>query len=242
MSYIRVNNGFLGYRPSNTTRFCGSDSLYNLNDSLQKMPNDWYYKDVEITYNNNSLGHRCNHVESINLDNYVLFVGCSHTVGVGNRIEDCFPYQVAQSLNMDYYTLAIGGTGSDVMFHNLSLWLATIAKRPKFIVWQWSGPVRYITMKGHNIFGSCGVWNNSKESEDFIIAGEVVNFFNTRIAMVSAFLKNIQIPLIEVSFMPDTPNAIFYEGLDYARDHQHYGVLSNKKLAEILTSTIQSYK
>ena len=62
--------------------------------------------------NNNFTGERA---QEIILNNYILFTGCSHTKGVGLALEDTYPYLLAQKLNCDYYNLALGGTGQDVM-------------------------------------------------------------------------------------------------------------------------------
>ena len=51
----------------------------------------------EITYKFNSFAFRCNEFTS---DPSILFLGCSHTVGVGLPIEHTWPTIVANNLNL----------------------------------------------------------------------------------------------------------------------------------------------
>ena len=56
----------------------------------------------------NSFGHRCKEIADLDFDNYVLFAGCSHTVGVGVTVKQSYPYRVAKKLKCDYYNLGLG--------------------------------------------------------------------------------------------------------------------------------------
>ena len=43
-------------------------------------------------------------------DNYILFIGCSHTMGVGLELEKTYPHILSEKLKMDYYNLAVPAT------------------------------------------------------------------------------------------------------------------------------------
>ena len=73
--------------------------------------------------------------EDIDLDNYILVIGCSQTEGIGLKIEDTYPYLLSKNLNCDYYNLGICGTGIDVLNYNLVTWFTKIKKPPKLLIY-----------------------------------------------------------------------------------------------------------
>lgn len=234
---LSLNEGFIGCKPDSILYFSGQDSEDLYTAHLKSMPLDWYYRNNILSYRYNSLGHRSKNIDEIDLENYILFVGCSHTEGIGHILEDTYPYKVASLLNCDYYNLGIGGCGIDIMLHNLSMWLLNIPQKPKAIVWQWTDPVRYLTVNevSDPYVVSHGIWEQNKTNQDFIIAGESSNFFRGRTFIVAEYLKSIEnrISVIQVSFQEKyATNKIFYQCADRARDNGHYGRESNKILAE----------
>lgn len=230
---LLISDGFLGAEPNITKEFSGSDTLKNLQTKIKTAPDNWYYKDKKIIYNYNSYGHRCVDIKNINLNNYILFLGCSHTEGVGNLLEDTYPYIVAQELKCDYYNLAIGGTGLDTMYHNLNIWLNTITKPPKHIIWQWPEPTRFLSdispENEINIFNS-GLWSTDTNHKNFILMADMVGFFSARVKLLEILLKNIPNVLELEIFVGSKEGRIIYDFLDRARD-DHAGYLSHKHLA-----------
>ena len=82
---MKFNKNFIGNNmPNKTVNFLGfTDSEERYLESIKTQPNDWYYKDRSFTYSYNEYGHRSKNISDIDLDNYILFTGCSHTEGVG---------------------------------------------------------------------------------------------------------------------------------------------------------------
>lgn len=235
---LYINSGFLGenplhpVRPSVHTKYSGHDSPELLEKNLKIKPDNWYYRNISIDYLYNNLGHRCKRIGEIDLNNYILFIGCSHTEGVGNRIIDTFPYIVSKELKCDYYNLSLGGSGIDTMMHNLNIWLHKIKHQPKYIVWQWPEPTRYLSYDGKNI-NRHGTWQDDTNTSNFIIAGDMSNYFHARIKLAESLLE--QLPnVVEIDFFTKKNKNIFFERLDLARDDLHYGVESNKNLASKL--------
>ena len=90
---MELYNNLLGWsQAGSTTDRCANDTPENLKKNLSKQPADWYYQDKEIYYKWNSTGHRCKEISDIDLSNYILTIGCSHTVGVGLELEKSYPY------------------------------------------------------------------------------------------------------------------------------------------------------
>ena len=72
---MQFNENFIGYQPNVTVKFSGGDQELFYEQNLIDQPDDWYYRSTDITYEYNSLGHRCKNIEDIDLDNYLLFSG-----------------------------------------------------------------------------------------------------------------------------------------------------------------------
>lgn len=108
------------------------EETFNLH--LRQQPKDWIYRNVDVTYKFNSLGHRCKEIDE--LDDFFLVIGCSNTLGYGLPLERTYPYLLSQKLNLDYYNLSMNGAGPDIVFINLLIFLNNY-KKPKFVLIQW---------------------------------------------------------------------------------------------------------
>lgn len=236
---LEITNGFLGFGVNRSVRFSGHDSIELLNNNLKTKPIDWYYRNKDIVYSYNNLGHRSASIDNINLDNYILFVGCSHTEGVGLALEDRYSHIVAKESNHDYYNLSVGGTGIDTMMHNLNIWLTTVQQKPKYIIWQWPEPGRYLSYD-KNVIGAHGMWQKDPNVINFILAGDMSNYFNARLKLAQILLEKLDnVITIDIFEFVDRKSNIFFEKLDLARDDLHYGVLSNRKIANLVLDIIK---
>ena len=239
-------DGFLGDEPYDVSKYTGSDSLENYEKQLKSKPNDWYYKDLPIEYRLNKNGHRSKDIVDLNLEDYILFIGCSHTYGVGNRLEDTYPFLLSQNLNCDYYNLAIGGTGSDTAYHNLNVWLTRFQNNmPKLIIWQWIYPARFLgklDRDNYNSFDTFGPWLGKINVDKLLVLQEEYSIFDTRDILVGEFLNHLnnKIPVIEVSSLefraPITEEkkyrTVEFFPVDKARDEVHYGLETSRLLVE----------
>ena len=228
---MRFNDGFIGLTNTKTVyRFSGGDSEDRFNQNLKSQPDDWYYRFNEVTYDINNLGHRSKNIEDIDLDNYILFTGCSHTEGIGLELEKTFPYATANSLGIDYYNLALGGSGIDVMTHNLLMWIHTVKKLPKALIIMWPQASRFARLQEDNEslsfeLPSCAT---SVDDEKFIVMGEKINFFET------VHLSSKKIINAAYSCKTIHLKTTMLSQADTARDLAHAGILSNRYLADYL--------
>lgn len=247
---LLLNNDFIGYHPDeHNVLFSGSDTEELYQENLKKQPSNWYYRDKQITYNRNSNGHRCKEVQDIDLDNYILFSGCSHSEGIGLELENTYPYLISKSLSCDYYNLGLGGTGYDALLHNLITWFSKVKRKPKVVIIQWPDYTRFVSKcppehsKNPDTLIGNGSWSTQIGVDKFCAIGHDIGFFETRRTMAYKLIKNlIDRPIIEVSYK----NSIFNDDTvkllpfnkDYARDFLHYGIFSNIKYTSIITSII----
>lgn len=233
-------DGFIGYCKWNLPLlFSGTDSqeLYEANLKSGKILD--YYKNNPITYNHNDWGHRCKNVNEIDLDNYILFTGCSNTEGIGSYIEDTYPYILSQKLNCDYYNLGLGGSGTDIMFHNLSTWIMKIRKPPKLLVYQWQTMPRFSVVVEGDYIQTLGPWGSEKKYNDALIVQDELRIFETRNIWVKKFLSELskQWNILEIHMTMEKSISEFnvlFPLVDKGRDNLHPGPMSNNMLADIL--------
>jgi hypothetical protein len=240
-----INESFIGYVNNQRYQpFSGSDTVELFAKNLKNKPNDWYYRTAKINYTRNDVGHRCKNIDEINLENYILFVGCSHTEGIGLELEKSYPYRTSQNLDCDYYNLAIGGSGIDVAIHNLTIWFNKIQKRPKHLIFQIPSLHRFCsTLSPATDVPAVGMYNihsKNKNVSDFILTGEAFNYWNSLYELSIVKVKSLGVPYTEILIEPNhdlTYNQIELVALDEARDG-HYGIESHTTLAEKITERI----
>lgn len=243
---MKLHNDLIGMDNNNvTSEFLSGDNeiIYNKH-YLRKGPT-WYYRDNKITYSLNENGHRCKSFNDIDFNNYVLYVGCSHTVGIGLELETTYPYLVSKKLNMDYYNLAIPGAGIDVLEYNLITWFLKIPIRPRFTFMQMPDHSRYCSfnpyLENNNIFVESGSWTTDTAELEMLVNSEEIGFFNARKYFTYKNIDHIcDSPLIKynVAGQANTELGIKMRRYDLARDMQHFGIKSHQLFAEDLSKLV----
>lgn len=106
-----------GLKPNNEYNFADSDSERQWNKILKYYTNNHsvqYYIQNPIKYKLNNCGFRTpddfNSEEEGN-----VFLGCSHTFGVGHHLNDIWSYKLNNIIGGKFWNLGLGGTG--VMTH-----------------------------------------------------------------------------------------------------------------------------
>lgn len=241
---MKIYNDFIGSDNSNKTLlYVPGDSLEQFNNNSAKQKDDWYYRNVEISYQFNNLGHRCKNFEDIDQDNYILFIGCSHTMGVGLELEKTYPYLLSEKLNMDYYNLAIPATGIDVVEYNLLTWFFKM-KKPKLVILQWPDHSRFIQYdSNHNTVLERGTWCSEPDQQSFVVNSEDSGMFYARKYMSYRLINNVvDVPIIPFSYGSQHQYGVYdlyLKGLDKARDLGHSGIKSNFDFSEMLYRVIE---
>lgn len=218
---MQFNENFIGYQPNVTVKFSGGDQKLFYEQNLIDQPDDWYYRSTDITYEYNSLGHRCKNIEDIDLDNYLLFSGCSHTEGIGLELEKTFPYLIAERFGMDYYNIALGGSGVDVMTYNLITWMSTVKKPPKAVIILRPVLTRFI-LEDRGVLTPINISTTNNVQLEFLATGDEVGYFESR-RVLSDRLINTCYSDSKIIFA----DAWELEQFDLARDLAHRGVISN---------------
>lgn len=225
-----------------------TDSEERYQKNLETQPIDWYYRNKQFTYSYNQYGHRSKNINDIDLDNYILFTGCSHTEGVGLELEKTYPYLVAEKLGCDYYNLGLGGSGIDVIEHNVVQWFLTVKKKPKYLFIQWPDHSRFISKNNDPNYTSLveqGTWAHvSSETSKFIVRAEDSGYnFARRYIHRHLVLEIANCPVITVgatSNIPYDTSSIYLFQRDLARDLAHFGNNSHRYLADDILSSINA--
>lgn len=235
---MKIHNHFIGHDQTNCVlKFSSGDNEDMFIENLKSQPIDWYYRDKGISYSYNKNGHRCKNIEDINLNNYILFVGCSHTEGVGLELEKTYPYKLAQHYNCDYYNLSLASTGLDAVEYNLLSWFSLIKQKPKFVVIQWPDHSRFLgAYPNYESLIPNGSWIKDEHGQRFISASEISGFFYARKYLTHQLItKIVDVPMVEIMFNNIASYAsinLTIRKLDLARDLSHTGIKSHQKITE----------
>lgn len=227
-----INDSFIGYSENfRHESFSGSDTVDLFKTNLKTKPIDWYYRTAKISYHRNSLGHRSKEISEIDLDNYILSVGCSLTEGIGIEYDKTYTHVLSNMMGCDYYNMGVGGHSIQTVLHNTIVWFNKIKKKPKLLVIQQPEPCRFPILKGSELLPG-SVNYKDKNIVEFAVVGDQVNYWNTIHYLAMMQLNSFDIPIIEI--MPygydKTGNNISFELIDTGRDN-HPGIESNKKIA-----------
>ena len=116
----------------------------------------------EITYTFNSYGFRSDEFEEDN--DSIIFLGCSHTMGVGLPSNRVWCHLVASSLGLRYFNLGIGAGSLDSAFRVFSEWYPII--KPKYVFLQKPRPRAEIFS---NVLFGCFFVNISSDYQRCVI-------------------------------------------------------------------------
>ena len=109
----RNNLEELNFEKNNTHSFIPSDTEECFGDILQKKNNNYssqYYIENPIEYKLNNEGFRS--PDDFNsADEGNVYLGCSHTFGIGHHLENIWSYKLNQIIGGKFWNLSVGGTG-----------------------------------------------------------------------------------------------------------------------------------
>jgi len=246
---MKLHNDFLGINDSDVIlNFLPSDTEEIYKNNLITQGNDWYYKNNTITYSLNRNGHRSKNINEVDLNNYILFTGCSHTFGIGLELEKTYPYIVSKLLDCDYYNLGMPGSGIDVLEYNIMIWLGKVKQKPKLLVVQMPDHTRFCTHNPYihkDFFIESGSWASDEDEKKMLVNLEDLGFFNFRKYYTYKNIENIcDFPILKTNIygQDNIGYNVKMRRLDYARDLAHSGLKSHHafslKLIEIASKML----
>lgn len=191
--------------------------------------NGWV--DATITYKFNNYGFRC---DQFNNDPSVVFLGCSHTFGVGLPLECTWPYLVAKSLNLQCYNLGLPGTSNDTAFRLAYYWLKKL--NPKMVILGQVDASRFEVLDNNSM-----VRFNSWLYDINILSQSDKMFYKRWVTTSDNYVLNVQKNVLAIQQICSDLNIIFKvvdskffveSQVDLARDLIHSGKVTNKNFSD----------
>ena len=214
-TYLEYCNKEINWLPSDTEELY----LQNLKTNQGSLSVNGWIDYPGFTYKFNSHGFRSDEFSN---EPSILFLGCSHTTGIGMPAEDTWPRIVSSKLGLKCFNLGIGASSNDTAFRLAHHYIPVI--KPEIVVWL-STDISRIEL--HTLDGNVephGVWT---ENGGYFLNHWLTNPLNSE----SNFLKNsLAIEHIckssDVKFLHKKIYDCMHN-LDLARDLMHYGKKSH---------------
>ena len=269
--FYKISDGnlMMGGWPIPQNKFNGPDSKSHFQKNLETKPADWHYRTKEIVYNCNSYRYR--QVEEIPDEDFILFLGCSHTFGVGLAEDELYCRLVSDKLQMPYVNGGVGAAGRYMNTMNLTKILQS-GVRPALVINQWPSYGRTFFMTPRKEIMCLGPWivdNERNEELDIGWDTRLSSFYKAWIDSgrhdiesehyvnnARLLLGGYDIPYFEFGFYSSPIHKKDINELlgivcinlnefqiDLARDDMHLGPKTHEKLAEFVRSRLpRGYK
>ena len=228
-------NGYSG----KTETWTGSDSEERFNQNMANPTKrealehfGWTRDNVSYTFNKD--GFRSEEF-TYEANDSVLFLGCSHTMGLGLDLESTWTYKVASSLGLRHYNLGVSAGSSDMCFRLAYHWIPRL--RPKYVVMMTPNSVRAEIVMDNDIKMYLPTspdidqfylnWLSHPANRDMHRLKNVMG--------VQTICDSIGVPLIEI---PIEDKKFLLKDYSWARDMMHFGRSWNNKVSEIFLQKI----
>lgn len=209
--------------------------LYNKNLKEKYTQLEKYgWIDAPITYKFNSYGFRS---DEFSLDPNIVFLGCSHTCGIGMPIEQTWASIVSKTLGLKNFNLGVGGSSNDTAFRLGQHWIPQL--NPNIVIFLSPERSRFELHNDKHI-QDWGTWQEH-HSEDYKMLWRTWILNNTNSNM--NYLKNklaleqicdkLNIKLLHTEYRDISCN-----GHDLARDLGHGGTKANQLIADHFLSKL----
>lgn len=203
----------------------------NLKINLAELQsNNWV--DRPITYKFNSYGFRADEFESPGSN--VMFIGCSHTEGIGLPYESTWAHIVSTSLKLKNYNLGLGGTANDTAFRLAHHWIDQL--KPDLVIFL-SGPRSRIELHTiDNQIENLSIHADGNYTKTFMRhwAGNAINcnmnYLKNMLAIKQLCNKN------SIKFLHEELRGV--RPIDTARDLQHYGEKTHRRIAAMFLNRL----
>lgn len=173
----------------------------------------------------------------------IVFLGCSHTVGVGVDLSDTFSHHVSQSLGLQNYNLGKGGGSNQTAFRLGLHWIPKL--KPKIVVLMAPDRERCELILGHKAV-NLGVHTRQEEPKLWpYIRARITDDENSRLDALAHHiaLEKISTDVGAQFFKFEAVETITSDvpqntQLDLGRDLLHPGKLAHKRTAEHILAKI----
>lgn len=194
---------------------------------------EFYFKETSKTfnYNLNSQGYRDKEWDIIDWDNSIVFLGCSHTFGIGVEQSETIPLQVQNILNIPCVNLGIPG-GNNFFNSINSANLINYNIKPKAVMFQRTYKTRWFKIENDQLDT---IISSDREATKIFPNDAYTEFLDSNISnIIKSQWKNI-CPVIEYKM------EMFKDHDDFkyiARDGAHWNGLYFSKITKFLVEKL----
>lgn len=216
-----------------------SDTEQKFTQNLKKFPDSRtlnYYLENPIKYILNSDYFRT-HSELGSGKSGNVFLGCSHTFGIGLHLEDTWAYKVNQKIGGEFYNLGIPGGSIQNIFINFAHNISRLNIQNVFIYLPHT--YRYLYFKKDGTMTPLhlhGLLNG--ESKDTLSSRSIINYLSTEYSYLIyfAFLNAIENLCnkykVNCYFFAEVPALHMNENWIFARDLLHFPPMFHSFIAD----------
>lgn len=211
-----------------------SEELYqkNLAENFEKLK-QYNWIDQKIIYKFNRRGFRAD--EFTPSEKSVVFIGCSHTLGVGLPIESTWPYIISSELNLKNYNLGIPGASNDTAFRLANYFIPQLM--PDVVIFLSSDRSRVELHTINQQIKDINAWNYQADYTKNFMKDWLSNDINTDMNYLKNTLAIKQIcNEYNIKYLQEEFSNI--PTLDKARDLQHFGITTNQHIAKMFLSRL----
>lgn len=213
-----------------------SEELYQKNLIRNRSQLEQYnWINRPISYKFNSHGFRADEFNSTNSG--VISIGCSHTLGMGLPVESTWTHQVSTALKLKNYNLGVGGSSNDTAFRLAHYWIDQL--RPDLVIFLSADRTRLELHIDDDQLYDLSVWPVGFPIVDTFMQGWHSNDTNSNMNYLKNTLAIKQL-CSDRRIKYIQQEALSITMTDRARDLQHYGEITNRRIADILLDKISS--
>lgn len=151
---------YLPYGKAGVHNFYGGDDEKFLEKNLKELPDDWKYRNKEVTYTLNSYGYRSREFNSYNWSECIVIMGCSCTFGVGVSDNENLAYYLEQLTGREVINLGAPGASNQFILDQ-SITMKKKYGSPFALIMMWTVPDR-LPHYGDDGLYHIGIWDSSE--------------------------------------------------------------------------------
>lgn len=246
MNSNNTSDSLLGFGKINCANYVGywagndDEQLYdrNIKTRYREMEsNGWLNSKQRIVYKFNRWGFRS---EDFDTTGGIMFLGCSHVVGIGLPEHDTFSHIVSTRLKLPLYRMGVGGGSNDAAFRIADYWIPVL--KPSCVVMTQTYSWRLELLSNNDIYnintGHSNEFTNSAYYQKFVTSshnGELLKKKNLYAIQYLCSVHNTKLVVL------DADSDVFRnaESFDFARDLAHIGKKGNQYLADTVIDLIE---
>ena len=211
---------------------------YSIVDKYNRNIQD-YWRSKNIRYNLNEHEFRTNHnFENLKDNDFLLAVGCSHTMGLGIDEESRWSNQLERRLNIPVVNLGVGGGDIHTVIRNISTYITNYS-RPKAIIIQIPELTRFSFLKSNGVAQCRSYFYVHEFARNTVTELELQGadyHFNQEVAIQQLIMLQTVMAAFRISviyFSTDALELTYYKSraannyTTYYNNHDNSGVISD---------------